>query len=113
MRIVEFCAILFMKYFLIIFCIVFIFAFCQTKSNSQHGKFHVFLPDTTKTRSNETFDNLIDLGKQMNLPKLDTGVSGTDIRLWTTSMIKPDVDTKAKIKDLVVGQKPNGIVAKF
>jgi hypothetical protein len=34
------------------------------------------------------FDNLKNAGRQMNLPRIDTGVNGLEIRLWITSLGK-------------------------
>jgi len=76
------------------------FASCKTKKNARTNEFQVLLPDTTKThRPNKTFAYLTDLSKQMNLPKLDTGVTGTTIRLWITSMITPHLLVTLNITD--------------
>ena len=92
-----------MKHFLTIISTIFILASCQTKTNSQADKFQLLLPDTTKThRPNNTFKYLTDLGKQMNLPKLDTGVNGTKIRLWITSMITPHLLVTLNLNDTSV-----------
>jgi hypothetical protein len=107
-----------MRQFLIILSTIFVLASCQTKNNSKPDKFQVLLPDTSKThRPNTTFDYLTDLGKQMILPRLDTGVIGTDIRLWITSMADPDLVITLSITDTsVYAQKfdfylsPDGVV---
>ena len=92
-----------MRYFLTTISTIFILASCGTKNNSRPDKFQVLLPDTAKThRPNETFDYLVGLGKQMNLPKLDTGVSGTKIRLWITSMMIPHLLVTVNITDTSV-----------
>jgi hypothetical protein len=92
-----------MRYYLTIISTIFILASCRTKENSQAEKFQVLLPDTVKTHQpNKTFDYLIDLGKQMNLPKLDTGVNGTKIRLWITSMMIPHLLVTVNITDTSV-----------
>jgi len=92
-----------MRHFLIIISTIFILASCQTKNNSQTDKFQVLLPDTAKThRPNKTFEYLTDLGKQMNLPKLDTGVSGTKIRLWITTIMTPHLLVTLNITDTSV-----------
>jgi len=87
----------------IIISTIFLIASCQTKNNSQADKFQILLPDTTKThRPYKTFEYLTDLGKQMNLPKLDTGVSGTKIRLWITSIMTPHLLVTLNITDTSV-----------
>ena len=92
-----------MRHLLITISSIFILASCQTKKSSQADTFQVLLPDTAKThRPNKTFDYLTDLGKQMNLPKLDTGVSGTKIRLWITSTITPHLLVTLNITDTSV-----------
>ena len=55
---------------------------CQAKRDPPASRFRVLLPDTTKThRPNKKFDDLVSLAKKLGLPKLDTGVAGTKIRL--------------------------------
>ncbi|MEO6228903.1 MAG: hypothetical protein ABJB11_19205 [Ferruginibacter sp.] len=107
-----------MKHFLSIIATIYIFSSCQIENNSHPDNFEVLLPDTTKThRQNKTFDKLIDLGKQMNLPKLDTGVIGTDIRLWIKSMVDPNLVVTLSITDTSINAQkfdyylsPDGVV---
>jgi hypothetical protein len=107
-----------MKYFLTIISTIFILASCHIKNNVESAKFQLLLPDTSKThQTNHRFNYLTDLGKRMNLPKLDTGVYGTKIRLWITSMFTPHLLVTLNITDTsVTAQKfdyyedPDGIV---
>lgn len=64
------------------------------------------MPDSSKTHEpNKKFDYLKAVGKKMNLARLDTGVTGTEIRLWITSMMTPNQVVSLKITDNAVSAK--------
>jgi hypothetical protein len=64
---------------------------CEVNTNTDAGTFQIILPDTSKThRPNTLFDDLNNWSRQMALPRIDTGVSDFELRLWTGSMIDPD-----------------------
>ncbi|RYE36195.1 MAG: hypothetical protein EOP48_29795 [Sphingobacteriales bacterium] len=80
-----------MRHTLIFITTLLMLASCQTNSSSHSDTFQVLLPDTTKThRQNALYEHLKGYGIQMNLPRIDTGVKGFELRIWTGSMIDPD-----------------------
>jgi hypothetical protein len=98
-----------MRQYLIYILILVAFSSCQTSNSFQNDTFQLLLPDTSKThRANTDFDRLIKLSRQMGLPRIDTGVNGFEIRLWTSSMIDPDeMVVLRKVDSVVTAQKYN------
>jgi len=64
---------------------------CHTDNSSHSDTFVLLLPDTSKThRPIDLYEHLKAYSGQMNLPRIDTGVKGFELRIWTGSMIDPD-----------------------
>src|SRR5688572_5379419 len=80
-----------MRHTLIFITILLMLASCQINNSSHSDTFQVLLPDTSKThRPDNLYKLLKDYGRQMNLPRIDTGVRSFELRIWTGSMFDPD-----------------------
>jgi len=109
-----------MRYSLLFIIILLLHISCETKVESSSDKFQILLPDTAKTHSaNSLFDNLKDAGRQMKLPRIDTGVADFEIRLWQSAIFNPDLLIVIRKKDTLVECQSfyydykNGSIAKF
>jgi hypothetical protein len=96
-----------MRHILFIITTLFIIASCKPKENLLPASFEVLLPDTSKTHSsNMLFDYLRNYARQMNLPRIDTGIKGFELRIWTGSMLDPDQMILVRKSDSgIIGQK--------
>jgi hypothetical protein len=92
-----------MRHFILFISILFIFISCKTKTTPQSSVFQILLPDTNRThRPNIIFLHLKEVSDQINLPRIDTGMNGFEIRLWTSSMIIPNLIVVVRETDTVL-----------